>query len=122
MSGLVLAMSLALIACSDQWNDHYEVKDSASGNGTIWEVISTDPELSNFSDVIEQCGYSSLLSSMQSFTLFAPTNSKKRLLLKICFETYSITIKPKIVTTIESIKYVLPEKLICKSKAVIKII
>ena len=75
MSGLVLAMSLALIACSDQWNDHYEVKDSASGNGTIWEVISSDPELSNFSDVIEQCGYSSLLSSMQSFTLFAPTNS-----------------------------------------------
>ncbi len=75
MSGLVLAMSLALIACSDQWNDHYEVKESSSGNGTIWEVISTDPELSNFSDVIAQCGYSSLLSSMQSFTLFAPTNS-----------------------------------------------
>lgn len=77
ISGLVLTLSLTLTGCSDSWNDHY---DARSGNetaveGTIWDVVSTDPELSNFRSVIEECGYSSLLASMQSFTLFAPTNA-----------------------------------------------
>ena len=69
---MVLALSLTMVACSDEWNDHYEAK--TTGNGTMWEIINSDPTLSNFREVIEQCGYSALLDSKQAFTLFAPTN------------------------------------------------
>ena len=77
ISGLVLALSLTLTGCSDNWNDHYDARggNETAVEGTIWDVVSTDPELSNFSSVIEECGYSSLLASMQAFTLFAPTNA-----------------------------------------------
>lgn len=73
---IALTLSLTLTGCSDSWNDHY---DAQSGNetavdGTIWDVINNDPALSNFRSVIEECGYNRLLASMQSFTLFVPTN------------------------------------------------
>lgn len=73
---LVLTLSLTLTGCSDSWSDHYDAQSTneTAVDGTIWDVISSDPTLSNFSSVIEECGYNSLLESMQSFTLFVPTN------------------------------------------------
>ena len=51
--GLALA-TLTFVACSDTWDDHYEnLGDSSTGmhDGTLWQAISSDPDLSNFARV-----------------------------------------------------------------------
>lgn len=70
--GAVL-VALALVGCSDDWNEHYDVPSNAQG--TLWEAISSNPELSNFASVIKACGYDGTLAGKQMFTVFAPTNA-----------------------------------------------
>ena len=76
--GLALA-TLTFVACSDTWDDHYEsLGDSSTGvhEGSLWQAISSDPNLSNFARVIEGCNYKEALDGSQVFTVFAPTNDK----------------------------------------------
>ena len=76
--GLALA-TLTFVACSDTWDDHYEsLGDSSTGmhDGTLWQAISNDPDLSNFARVIEGCNVKAALDGSQVFTVFAPTNAK----------------------------------------------
>lgn len=61
-----------LASCTETWDDHYAVQ--TNGEGTIWELLNSKPELSNFRDVIEATDYLSTLNSSQVFTVFAPTN------------------------------------------------
>ncbi len=70
--GLALA-ALTVTACSDEWNDHYDVGVVGS-DVTIWQAISADENLSNFASVVKACGYDAALNSSQVFTVFAPTN------------------------------------------------
>lgn len=71
--GLAMAATLIFNACTDDWDEHYDVKPQ--GNGvSLWKTISTDENLSNFKTVLEACGYDKVLSSSQVFTVFAPTN------------------------------------------------
>lgn len=71
--GLAMAATLIFNACTDDWDEHYDVKPQ--GNGvSLWKTISTDENLSNFKTVLEACGYDRVLSSSQVFTVFAPTN------------------------------------------------
>ena len=79
------AICAATTACSD-WDDHYDVANSADGSGaTLWEQLKADPQLSDFCKVLEQTkvfrmhkktsvSYADLLSSGQSFTVVAPKN------------------------------------------------
>ena len=69
------------VSCTDTWNDHYESTGSGEGEavlheGTLWQAIKADPELSNFAQVIAGCGFDKTLNSSQVFTVFAPTNDK----------------------------------------------
>lgn len=72
-----LVLLALLTACSDQWDDHYD--GTATGlnmnEGSLWEAIKSNPELTNFASVIEATGYDRSLKSSQVFTVFAPTNS-----------------------------------------------
>ncbi len=70
--GLALA-ALTFNACSDEWNDHYDVQQVGQGQ-SLWETIKTDPSLSHFASVIEATGYDRALASSQVFTVFALTN------------------------------------------------
>ncbi len=70
--GLALA-ALTATACSDEWNDHYDVGVIGS-DVSIWQAISEDENLSNFASVVKACGYDAALNSSQVFTVFAPTN------------------------------------------------
>ena len=71
--GLAMAATLIFNACTDDWDEHYDVKPQ--GNGvSLWKTISTDENLSNFKTVLEACGYDKVLGSSQVFTVFAPTN------------------------------------------------
>lgn len=63
-----------MTGCSDKWDEHYGVAETA-GSATIWETISSDGQLSNFSKVVKACGYDLPLASSQVFTVFASTNS-----------------------------------------------
>ena len=68
--GLAVAV-MAFGACTDTWNDHYESTGSGEGEavlheGTLWQAIKADPELSNFAQVIAGCGFDKTLNSSQA--------------------------------------------------------
>lgn len=71
--GLAIA-ALTFTACSDTWDDHYDGAAKGVQEGSLWQAIQQDPELSNFKSVVEACGYDKSLASTQVFTVFAPTN------------------------------------------------
>lgn len=72
--GLAIA-ALTFAACSDTWDDHNNRAAEGVEEGSLWQAIQQNPELSNFSSVVEACGYDKSLASAQAFTVFAPTNS-----------------------------------------------
>lgn len=63
-----------LTACTDTWDDHYAVQ--TNGDGTLWEAISNNKDLSNFQAVLKATGYDVALNGSQVFTIFAPTNTE----------------------------------------------
>lgn len=74
---VAFATVLFCAACSDEWNDHYEKFDTSVANsGTLWEAISSQGNLSNFSRVVQACGYDAVLNGSQTFSVFAPTNDQ----------------------------------------------
>lgn len=77
-NSLVFAAALAGIigagvSCSDDWDSHYE--SVTHGDGSLWQAISNNPDLSNFRDVLDACGVKASLDGSQVFTVFAPTNA-----------------------------------------------
>lgn len=68
-----LTGALAIGACTDEWDDHY--KEEVQGEGTLWQALGADSELSNFKAVLDATGFETTLSSSQMFTIFAPVNS-----------------------------------------------
>lgn len=71
--GLALA-ALTFTACSDTWDEHYEGTADGVLEGSLWQAIKNDPNLSNFASVLQACGFDKSLASSQVFTVFAPTN------------------------------------------------
>ena len=70
-------IAVALTACTDSWDDHYESLGSGEGGvheGTLWQAITSNPNLSNFAKVVEGCNYVDKLNGSQVFTVFIPTN------------------------------------------------
>lgn len=72
-----ILLSIAIVAgavtsCTDTWDDHYSA--STLGEGSLWQSIKSNPDLSNFAKVIEAVGYDKALDGSQVFTIFAPTN------------------------------------------------
>ena len=73
--GLAVA-ALTLVACSDTWDEHYNSSSVDVQEGSLWQAIKQNSNLSNFASVVEACGYDKSLGSSQVFTVFAPTNDK----------------------------------------------
>lgn len=76
-AGLVsCGIAAALTACTETWDDHYESLGDSSGmhEGTLWQAIKSNPNLSNFASVVEGCDFAKSLDGSQVFTVFAPTN------------------------------------------------
>lgn len=69
-------IAAALTACSDTWDEHYESLGDSSGmhEGSLWQAIKSNPDLSNFASVIEGCDFAKTLDGSQVFSVFAPTN------------------------------------------------
>ncbi len=93
-----LTICLTLVACQDDWNDHYgQTADTQYGNASLYEVISAQPELSDFREVLDSVRvfannritpihYNEMLNEGQFFTVWAPTNGTfdKDSLLQLC--------------------------------------
>lgn len=73
---LAAASALALLgACSDKWDDHYDPDPSlVAADQTVYEMVKSDPALSQFGKMIEVAGYADLLNTSQTFTLWVPDN------------------------------------------------
>ena len=70
-------IAAALTACTDTWEEHYESLGDNSGmhEGSLWQAIKSNPDLSNFASVIEGCDFAKTLDGSQVFSVFAPTNA-----------------------------------------------
>ena len=76
--GLAVA-TLTFVACSDTWDDHYDSLGNTTTSmheGSLWQAISSNKNLSNFASVLEACNYKPILDGSQVFTIFAPTNDQ----------------------------------------------
>lgn len=77
------AITACFSACSD---DHFDVSSSLSGKATIWEEIKSNPELSEYKDILENVYYSQteekttpqtyaeVLNGDATYTVWAPVN------------------------------------------------
>jgi hypothetical protein len=90
------ALLITCTACSDSWDDHYDVATTGSKQ-TLWQEISTNSDLSDFSSVLSNTyvyrhhkkstvSYADLLNSGQAFTVWAPQNGtfNKDSLITLC--------------------------------------
>lgn len=49
---------MAVPGCTDTWDDHYKANESAVGaTQTLWEVISSNPQLSKFRTILQNANY-----------------------------------------------------------------
>lgn len=69
----ILLAASAMSSCSD-WNDHYEDVQGAGSGQTIMQMLESDSQTTTFAKLVREAGYGDMLSSSQSFTVFAPTN------------------------------------------------
>lgn len=65
---------VGISACSDSFDTHYSEETGVAPDLTLWQLIEQDANLSKFAEVIKKTGYDVVLSSSQSFTVWAPDN------------------------------------------------
>ena len=71
---ITLCIACLFYSCTDIRDEHYNRSDSLP-NQTLCELIADNSDLTVFSKVIEIAGYDDLLSSSQTFTIWAPVNN-----------------------------------------------
>lgn len=67
-------LALAATACTDVWEDHYQVNPELNGSENLWDLISTDPDLDQFEELLKATGYDTLLTKSRSYTVWAPVD------------------------------------------------
>lgn len=75
---ILLAITVGLInsACSnDEWDKHYNNTDVVIINESLSDIIKNETDLTIFSRLMEISGYDTILSSSQTFTVWAPLDS-----------------------------------------------
>lgn len=72
--GILLSALFFSTSCSD-WDNHYEgAEGGETSQKTLWENISTNPQLSEFAALVHKAGYADVLSESQAYTVWAPLN------------------------------------------------
>jgi len=66
---------LLTIACSKEWDNHYDEGSFNLPDKTVTEYINEQSDLSTFSNMLEITGYNDILNASQSFTVWAPKNN-----------------------------------------------
>ncbi len=74
---LLSPVSCLLISCSDysDYNSEPSAGDQPSAGITLWENISSDPQLTKFAALAQQCKFSEALNSPRFYTVWAPVDA-----------------------------------------------
>ena len=74
---LLSPVSCLLISCSDysDYNSVPSAGDQPSAGTTLWENISSDPQLTKFAALAQQCKFSEALNSPRFYTVWAPVDA-----------------------------------------------
>ena len=74
---LLTPVSCLLISCSEysDYNSVPSAGDQPSAGITLWENISSDPQLTKFAALAQQCKFSEALNSPRFYTVWAPVDA-----------------------------------------------
>jgi hypothetical protein len=61
--------SLAMTACTDIWDSHYQSKPELNATETLWDLIQADAELNQFEAYVEATGYAEVLKQNRFYTV-----------------------------------------------------
>ena len=68
-------LPLVMVGCTD-WDAHYdEDNQKLWAEKTLWEEISSRPQLEEYMKLLEQYGYKEVLNGSQMYTVFAPVGA-----------------------------------------------
>lgn len=70
---LVSFLTIALVSCSNPWDDRESIDDSNLGI-TLDKAISNTAGVSQFGDLLVKSGYDKILATSKTYTVFVPTN------------------------------------------------
>lgn len=70
----VCAVGVFTLSCTKDWDDHYNPDPAMVSDKNLMELISADPELSTFAELLKQTKYDEVLSRNQAYTVWAPKN------------------------------------------------
>ena len=68
---LLFSLGMSAIACKDNWADHV---GDAGEQQTLYDVVYSNPEYSEFADLLGKSGYGESLKASKNYTLILPTN------------------------------------------------
>ena len=109
--GLAICVCL-LAACSDDWNNHYG-KDESLPTASLMQQIAAEEDLSLFMRMLELTGLDSVLSSSQTYTVWAPVDAA---LETLDMSRYKMCVFLNALLLPESIRACIEEKLRGKTK------
>ena len=68
------AAIFALAACTDVWDEHYQSNPDLNAEENLWELISGDDDLQEFTAFLQATKYDSLLMMNRNYTVWAPVD------------------------------------------------
>jgi len=69
----ILAITIALSACTKKWDNHDQVTDAAINNN-LYQNISKTANTATFSQLLVKTGYDKVLASSKTYTVWVPTD------------------------------------------------
>ena len=72
---MALLIGLPFASCSDTWDEHYESSAGLTYGGSLLDYLKTQPEVSDFVEILNATGYAAELQSNQVLTIVAPKNT-----------------------------------------------
>jgi hypothetical protein len=93
---LGLLLLAGVMACNDEFNNHYSPDEVALPEETLWQIIEQNENLSVFADMLRQTGYDVILSGDQAYTVWAPENEALRNVDKTNLELVANIVKTHI--------------------------
>jgi len=98
---IAITIGLFITACSnDEWDKHYNNTDVVLSNQSLSEIINNETDLTIFHRLMEISGYDKLLSSSQTFTVWAPLDTDSA--WRANFQAF--TLQSAVITTAENCK------------------
>ncbi len=74
IGAMAVAGLLAFASCSDTWEEHYDTAAGLTYSGSTMGYILSQPNLSDFAEILKATGYDKELNASQVLTILVPEN------------------------------------------------